>query len=227
MQKTSSIFLELFQIWISIWIISVKPLNSWVWLKSSSKICTRIIFERFFTSKTPFILNYLHSFSTTREGKSSNQGFNHQSFVGSGGYGGVLVGSLKTRSRLTILPQWKPGEWEEANEISSQPTDNDVAQVPKEKVDPTEVFTESDGQLETSYRFRRSFPHFLMISFRRMRFSVRENHLFQRKLIVKCNANIGEAYWQTSEASIDIIGKPSITLPSRSNSYAGNGTQRY
>jgi len=76
--------------------------------------------------------------------------------------------------------------------------------VPGEKVDDLEIFSESDGQLETSYR--------------KMRFTVRENHLSASSLVVKCNANIGEAYWQTSDATIQIIGKPSYMLESRSNS---------
>jgi len=76
--------------------------------------------------------------------------------------------------------------------------------VPGEKVDDLEIFSESDGQLETSYR--------------KMRFTVRENHLFASSLVVKCNANIGEAYWQTRSETIQIIGKPSYMLESRSNS---------
>jgi len=54
--------------------------------------------------------------------------------------------------------------------------------------------------------------------FRKMRFTVRDNHLSASSLVVKCNANIGEAYWQTSDAIIQIIGKPSYMLESRSNS---------
>ena len=57
--------------------------------------------------------------------------------------------------------------------------------------------------------------------FRKMRFTVRDNHLSASSLVVKCNANIGEAYWQTSDATIQIIGKPSYMLESRSNSNSG------
>jgi len=81
--------------------------------------------------------------------------------------------------------------------------------VPKEKVGDIEVYSESDGQLETSYR--------------KMTFTVRENHLSASSLDVKCNANIGDAYWQTSQAKIEIIGRPSYMLESRSNTNQEKG----
>ena len=56
---------------------------------------------------------------------------------------------------------------------------------------------------------------------RKMTFTVRENHLSASSLDVKCNANIGDAYWQTSQAKIEIIGRPSYMLESRSNTNQG------
>jgi len=84
--------------------------------------------------------------------------------------------------------------------------------VPGEKVDDLEIFSESNGQLETSYR--------------RMRLTLRDNHLLANSLVVKCNANIGEAYWQTTDAVIQVIGKPSYMLHSRSSSYSEIGKSR-
>lgn len=75
--------------------------------------------------------------------------------------------------------------------------------VPSDRVQDLKVSFENDGQLETSYR--------------KMRFTVRENHFREDSLVVKCNANIGEAYWQTSQVAIRIIGKPSYMLESRSS----------
>ena len=37
--------------------------------------------------------------------------------------------------------------------------------------------------------------------FRKMRFTVRESHFSADSLVVKCNANIGEAYWQVTTES--------------------------
>ena len=54
-----------------------------------------------------------------------------------------------------------------------------------------------------------------------MRLTLRDNHLLANSLVVKCNANIGEAYWQTTDAVIQVIGKPSYMLHSRSSSYSG------
>ena len=51
---------------------------------------------------------------------------------------------------------------------------------------------------------------------------MRDNHLSASSLVVKCNANIGEAYWQTTDAAIQVIGKPSYKLHSRLNSSSGN-----
>jgi len=84
--------------------------------------------------------------------------------------------------------------------------------VPGEKVDDLEIFSESNGQLETSYR--------------RMRLTVRDNHLSANSLVVKCNANIGEAYWQTTDAVIQVIGKPNYMLERRScsNQVIGKST---
>jgi len=81
--------------------------------------------------------------------------------------------------------------------------------VPSDKVQDLKVSFESDGQLETSYR--------------KMRFTVRESHFSADSLVVKCNANIGEAYWQTSQVEIQIIGKPSYMLESRSTSNSVTG----
>ena len=61
----------------------------------------------------------------------------------------------------------------------------------------------------------------------RMRFTMRDNHLSANSLVVKCNANIGEAYWQTTDAVIQVIGKPSYMSHSRSNSYSGNLSRTY
>ena len=55
-----------------------------------------------------------------------------------------------------------------------------------------------------------------------MRLTVRDNHLSASSLVVKCNANIGEAYWQTTDAAIQVVGKPSYMLHSRSSSNQGN-----
>jgi len=84
--------------------------------------------------------------------------------------------------------------------------------VPGEKVDDLEIFSESNGQLETSYR--------------RMRLTVRDNHLSASSLVVKCNANIGEAYWQTTDSVIQVVGKPSYMLHSRSSSNQEIGKSR-
>lgn len=80
--------------------------------------------------------------------------------------------------------------------------------VPSDKVQDLKVSYESDG-LETSYR--------------KMRFTVRENHFSKSSLVVKCNAKIGEAYWQTSQVEIPIMGKPSYMLESRSTSNTVTG----
>ena len=86
--------------------------------------------------------------------------------------------------------------------------------MPSDKVQDVQVSFESDGQLETSYRFGFEFFYFnlgqlsIQLNCRKMRFTVRENHFSQSSLVVKCNANIGEAYWQTSQVVIQIIGKP-------------------
>ena len=38
---------------------------------------------------------------------------------------------------------------------------------------------------------------------------------------MKCNANIGEAYWQTASATVAVLAKPSYMLESRSSSNSG------
>ena len=50
---------------------------------------------------------------------------------------------------------------------------------------------------------------------------MRDNHLSASILNVKCNANIGEAYWQTTDAVIQVIGKPNYMLERRSCSNQG------
>ena len=58
--------------------------------------------------------------------------------------------------------------------------------------------------------------------FRKMTLRVREGHSKAGKIIVKCNAKIGEAYWQTSQREISVISKPSYMLESRSSSNSGD-----
>ena len=70
-----------------------------------------------------------------------------------------------------------------------------------------EIFRESDGILQSS--------------FRKMRLVVRESHSEAGVVNVKCNANIGEAYWQTSQLNINVVNKPSFKLQSRSHSNSG------
>ena len=70
-----------------------------------------------------------------------------------------------------------------------------------------EIFRESDGILQSS--------------FRKMRLLVRESHSQAGVVNVKCNANIGEAYWQTSHVNINVLNKPSFKLESRSDSNSG------
>ena len=55
-----------------------------------------------------------------------------------------------------------------------------------------------------------------------MTLRVREGHSKAGKIIVKCNAKIGEAYWQTSQREISVISKPSYMLESRSSSNSGD-----
>ena len=50
---------------------------------------------------------------------------------------------------------------------------------------------------------------------------MREGHSKAGKINVKCNAKIGEAYWQTSQIDITVINKPSYMLESRSSSNSG------
>ena len=77
-----------------------------------------------------------------------------------------------------------------------------------------EIFRESDGILQSS--------------FRKMRLLVKETHSQAGVVNVKCNANIGEAYWQTSNMDITVISSPSYMLESRSHSHSGKGRfQRY
>lgn len=72
-----------------------------------------------------------------------------------------------------------------------------------------EIFRESDGILQSS--------------FRKMRLVVRESHSEAGVVNVKCNANIGEAYWQTSQLNINVVNKPSFKLQSRSHSNSDFG----
>ena len=76
-----------------------------------------------------------------------------------------------------------------------------------------EIFRESDGILQSS--------------FRKMRLLVRESHSQAGVVNVKCNANIGEAYWQTSHVNINVLNKPSFKLESRSDSNSGKKSQFY
>jgi len=80
--------------------------------------------------------------------------------------------------------------------------------VKDESLGQIQISKESDGLLESSYR--------------RMTLRVRESH--SGSISVKCNANIGEAYWKTSQANVNVISKPSYMLESRSssNSELGN-----
>ena len=59
-----------------------------------------------------------------------------------------------------------------------------------------------------------------LLASRRMSLKVREGHSKAGKINVKCNAKIGEAYWQTSQIGITVI-KPSYMLESRSSSNSG------
>ena len=80
--------------------------------------------------------------------------------------------------------------------------------VKEDSMGQMEIFRESDGILESS--------------FRKMRLVVRDSHSESGVVNVKCNANIGEAYWQTSHVNVNVITKPSYMLESRSHSNSGN-----
>ena len=80
--------------------------------------------------------------------------------------------------------------------------------VKEDSMGEMEIFRESDGILQSS--------------FRKMRLLVKETHSQAGVVNVKCNANIGEAYWQTSNIDITVISSPSYMLESRSHSHSGN-----
>ena len=89
----------------------------------------------------------------------------------------------------------------------------------------TQIFRESDGILESSYRYiewMERKKREVRRCFRKMTLRVREGHSKAGKIIVKCNAKIGEAYWQTSQREISVISKPSYMLESRSSSNSGD-----
>jgi len=77
----------------------------------------------------------------------------------------------------------------------------------------TQIFRESDGLLESSYR--------------RMCLKVRDSYSQKGVINVKCNAKIGEAYWQTSQENINVITKPSYMLESRSSSNTEHGNFQF
>ena len=54
-----------------------------------------------------------------------------------------------------------------------------------------------------------------------MSLKVRDSYSQKGVINVKCNAKIGEAYWQTSQENINVITKPSYMLESRSSSNTG------
>ena len=82
----------------------------------------------------------------------------------------------------------------------------DGARVRDERQTELQIIRETD-QLESSYR--------------RLSLLARPAHLAAKRIVVKCTARIGEAYWQTSDATITVVSKPSYMLESRSNSNSG------
>ncbi|XP_023329321.1 uncharacterized protein LOC111702032 isoform X2 [Eurytemora carolleeae] len=80
--------------------------------------------------------------------------------------------------------------------------------VPEDRMSREEIITEDDGKLESS--------------FRSMSFIIQDSHYVRNGIIeVKCNAKIGEAYWKSATASIQLQGRPSYMLESRSSANSG------
>ena len=71
------------------------------------------------------------------------------------------------------------------------------------------MISENNGELESSYRT--------------LTLTIRDSHFFQPNVRVKCIANIGEAYWRSTETVIQLVGQSGYMLESRSNSDLGRG----
>jgi len=68
--------------------------------------------------------------------------------------------------------------------------------VSAKNMEETKKYEEKDG-MESSYRL--------------MNLRVRPQHVYESHLKVKCTARIGEAYWQTAEDSVQVIGMENYT----------------